>query len=716
MTATNIQPLLTWMSKTFHTTDFSIWLKDRYDTQWRCWHPAPVPVRTDAALPARNSRRPAAFSDPAPAGTAPAAAGESKPATKPGADSSNSARRTQKPQSAPSRGEQTFSFSLELLDQSEIRVELPSSVPVLPEQQMLLEFMIRNALLQEQLVIERTHHERWLSGLRELTTSLDLNPLLFKILENSLQVIPLASRALFMMIDPETGKWAAKAQVGFKESIYKISSSIEDGITGRVYREGVGKIYNKPKNVEEIIWTLSPETLDIFEESSGYGGYAKGTIAVPVTMNTDRIGVMLVYQYNDGRLLNEGDLVKLQGYADQAAIAISNARLVSELVEKNSYLVNRSEIHQLFTRLSIDNAPLADMIKTMEKHLELPASFVDLTKSEWYPEQPGKARFSTMDLDQALDKTLAPVTLESYYIYPISSGSFLAGCFVIELKRPLRPLDFDILEQGGAVVMLQLMNTYSMTEMVYRRRRDFFEELIQYRDPLALAAKLQQFGLSGKYPLFVSLLQLNDEQLDLKGKDAAIRRLIALIEKELAGEQYLLFASHDKVTLLFETSVAWGDKRVVQKLKAAAVAGMPLLYGGVGGCYEGLEHVSKSHAEAARALSFLFKRQRADITRYEDIGINRLFLNQDTREIESFIHDILNPLRSYKYQAEELEMTLRVFMEENRSVTVTAERLHVHTNTLYVRLRKIEEILGLNLNNSEDWMKIYLACHLSDSR
>ncbi|WP_368028322.1 helix-turn-helix domain-containing protein [Paenibacillus sp. DCT19] len=40
--------------------------------------------------------------------------------------------------------------------------------------------------------------------------------------------------------------------------------------------------------------------------------------------------------------------------------------------------------------------------------------------------------------------------------------------------------------------------------------------------------------------------------------------------------------------------------------------------------------------------------------------------------------------------------------------------MHIHSNTLYLRLRKIEEILGVDLNDSEGWMKIYLAFHLSE--
>ena len=84
-------------------------------------------------------------------------------------------------------------------------------------------------------------------------------------------------------------------------------------------------------------------------------------------MKEDRIGVLLVYQYKDTKLLNESDLIKLQGFADQAAIAISNARMVSELIETNGYLVIRNEIHNLFTQLSMDNRSLPEMIQAVEK-------------------------------------------------------------------------------------------------------------------------------------------------------------------------------------------------------------------------------------------------------------------------------------------------------------------------------------------------------------
>ncbi|WP_188592782.1 helix-turn-helix domain-containing protein [Paenibacillus silvae] len=680
-----MKALVDWMRTTWGTADIHIWRRDMYDQHWRCWYPS---AETESDYPA-----PAWLED----------------------ELLNSSE-------FPSNNIQTLAFSIELLDHCEIRMALPEGVAVSANQRLLLEYLIRDTLMQEQITIERAHHERWLGGLRELTSSLDLNNLLFKILENSLKVIPAASNALFMMIDPDTRKWVSKAQIGFTDSIYQITSDIEEGITGTVYREGKGKIYEDNTPVfEEIIRTLSLENVRIFAESSHYSGFAKRTIAVPVTMKEDRIGVLLVYQYKDTKLLNESDLIKLQGFADQAAIAISNARMVNELVETNGYLVIRNEIHNLFTQLSMDSRSLPEMIQAVEKNIGLPTCFVDLTKQEWYPVQ-HNVPFTASELDQTLGKNLAPVILDSdrqipYYIFPVHNGPLLAGCFVVQLKRPLRPLDHDILEQGSAVVMLQLVNTYSMTEMIYRRRRDFFEELIQYREPAELSDKIQRFGLSSQKSMFVCLLHLAENVQDLKESNVIMQRFIALIEKELSGESVLLFSSHEKVTILLQAQQVRSQQQLVRKLKnlvkQSVTSRLPLLYGGIGGMYSGLEHVARSHEEASRTLLFLRKSQRTGIMQYEEIGINRLFLQQDMEEIESYIHDVLSPLRSYKYQAEELELTLRVYMENNRSMSLTAEQLHIHPNTLYTRLRKLEEILALDLNDSEDWMKVYLACHLS---
>ncbi|MBT2282579.1 helix-turn-helix domain-containing protein [Paenibacillus polymyxa] len=42
----------------------------------------------------------------------------------------------------------------------------------------------------------------------------------------------------------------------------------------------------------------------------------------------------------------------------------------------------------------------------------------------------------------------------------------------------------------------------------------------------------------------------------------------------------------------------------------------------------------------------------------------------------------------------------------------TGATLHIHINTLYQRIHKIEEILGMSLSNQELLLHLQLACYL----
>ena len=130
--------------------------------------------------------------------------------------------------------------------------------------------------------------------------------------------------------------------------------------------------------------------------------------------------------------------------------------------------------------------------------------------------------------------------------------------------------------------------------------------------------------------------------------------------------------------------------------------------------YQGLEYVARSFEEANKSLAYISNHETPGIISYESIGINRLFINQQVEDIKQFIQEVFAPLHSPKAQSSDLELTLRTYIAANRSISETAERLHIHQNTLYYRIRKIEEILAVNLNDSSDWLKLLLACHLSD--
>ncbi|MCG7377482.1 helix-turn-helix domain-containing protein [Paenibacillus sp. ACRSA] len=661
-----------FMTHSFGTCRYGIWLKDDYDVQWNNWLlVGEMPEYIEDRFPISDWK--------------------------------------------------IFKYTFDFLSHCNIRVAVETHKQLTLLQSERLESLIREELLKQQIMEERVHNERWMKGLRELTCSLELNDLLLKIMENALKVIPSLSCGLFMMVDPESGKMIPRAKVGFQDSVFQYQGEIDEGITGKVYEEGIGRIYSNPEEAYKDMDNVNPENASIIVSALPNDSVAKGMIAVPVTMNTRKIGVMLVYQFTQYRRFAPHDLNVMQGFADQAAIAISNATMYSELLEKNRYLVSRNEIHNQFTKLSIEHGSLGHTIEKVGSMLHLPTYYIDMARGDWYPTIPESTVLDELNVYSVLENSFDPMTLPDdgnpdVYLYPIVYGSLMLGCFLIELRHPLRQLDHVILEQGGAIVTLEMMNTYSLTEMTYRKNQDFFADLVQYREPQQLESRLASFHLPAHQSLFVIQIQLQSEHLDMKTTENWVRKLIGFTEKELGTTEHLLFNTHNKITILAAASDPKIRLNVISTLEVAiqkwTTSKTPKLLMGIGGVYRGLEYVSKSNDEAARALSFLLKRNKVGMMLYEDIGINKLFLNQETSDIENYIHEVLAPLQQHK--SGELELTLKTYIAENRSVQATAERLHIHSNTLYLRLRKIEEILGVDLNDSEGWMKIYLAFHLSE--
>lgn len=58
--------------------------------------------------------------------------------------------------------------------------------------------------------------------------------------------------------------------------------------------------------------------------------------------------------------------------------------------------------------------------------------------------------------------------------------------------------------------------------------------------------------------------------------------------------------------------------------------------------------------------------------------------------------------------------TLQIYMQHNQSMQETAKALHIHVNTLYQRIHKIESALQISLKDSEDVLNAQLACYLKE--
>lgn len=80
-----------------------------------------------------------------------------------------------------------------------------------------------------------------------------------------------------------------------------------------------------------------------------------------------------------------------------------------------------------------------------------------------------------------------------------------------------------------------------------------------------------------------------------------------------------------------------------------------------------------------------------------------------------YIHDSLPALRRYDREKDTQYMdTVRAYLDCNRNIARTAERLCIHKNTVFYRLGRLKEDFGLDLENTRTLANVYCSLRLME--
>lgn len=138
---------------------------------------------------------------------------------------------------------------------------------------------------------------------------------------------------------------------------------------------------------------------------------------------------------------------------------------------------------------------------------------------------------------------------------------------------------------------------------------------------------------------------------------------------------------------------------------------------GIGNGYEDLSLMKDSFNEAKIVIESL-KCEGASqvIKKYNDIGIYSLIFNIENKKIlESYCRQVIGPILEKTKKNKEISLVeiLDTYFIENCNLTIAAEKLYLHRNTLTYRIKKIEQLLNCNLHNFEDCLRIKMALYIS---
>jgi signal transduction histidine kinase/putative methionine-R-sulfoxide reductase with GAF domain len=179
--------------------------------------------------------------------------------------------------------------------------------------------IVKARLLQE--TQQRAHQLATLNEItRQLTSTLEQEPLLRNILENAVNILNCEAGTLFLM-DEQTG-----------DLIFRVTTGpVATNLLGQRLQAGVGVAGRAVQARMPVIENDSQRsTATRFEGTDKQTGFtSRSLLAVPMQIKDRMLGVIEVINRKDGLPFVEDDQNLLTAFAGQAAVAIENARLLA---------------------------------------------------------------------------------------------------------------------------------------------------------------------------------------------------------------------------------------------------------------------------------------------------------------------------------------------------------------------------------------------------
>lgn len=216
--------------------------------------------------------------------------------------------------------------------------------------------IVKARLLKE--TQERAHQLTTLNEItRQLTSTLELNPLLQNILENAVGILNCEAGSL-LLVDDQTDELVFKVMVGpVATNLIGKRLAPGTGIVGRAVDTRMPIIENEDQN--------SPNRFKGVDQQTGF--VSRSLLAVPLQAKDRVIGVVEVINRRDGLPFVQNDQTLLTAFAGQAAVAIENARLYT-LTDQE--LASRVEELSVMQRIDRELNASLEMDRAMRITLE----------------------------------------------------------------------------------------------------------------------------------------------------------------------------------------------------------------------------------------------------------------------------------------------------------------------------------------------------------
>ena len=277
-------------------------------------------------------------------------------------------------------------------------------------------------------------------------------------------------------------------------------------------------------------------------------------------------------------------------------------------------------------------------------------------------------------------------------------------------------------QQARIACVLELLKQEELLETKRQYRDSFLFDLLygNIEERSDIIAMGEIWGWNFKWPHVVAVFEI--EGFEQYSADNQLVEMILDIAQSVLQQQdkkAILMKRNEEIVLILplEDPCRRANKAYMNmflKQMKAQVEGRfaeRVVRVGVGRGYADPTELFRSYQEAKVALKLGYSLHEHNQTPFFiDLGVERILYNHEQKELQEFYLETLEDLERFdKSQKNDLMETLEKYVAHRCDLKKTANALFLHPNTLRYRLKKIEEILQIDMEDFNAILSLVVA-------
>ncbi|WP_377890174.1 helix-turn-helix domain-containing protein [Alkalihalobacillus sp. R86527] len=617
------------------------------------------------------------------------------------------------------------------------------------ESPKLTEFVEKQSQLMATTVgIDQKGKDLLLNLSRTLALYQRLDEILRRIMDMAMEVLPLSDSCSLYIYDEKEDILIPRVTRGFKwEHLQHIRFKPGESLTGFTFQSKRPQIFHHTDEVYQGMESMSKENWKYFEESTpikdGERMKAQSAMCCPLMIQNDCIGVVSINSFRQtGHFTNE-DLDLLKAICNQAAFAVHRGYLFTELENqadklmklnhdiqlKNQSLEQTQHNHNELMKIAIEQQGMDPIIAFLSEQLSSSVFMYDEFRQLVSSYEKGEVPFDAAIppfLDLLTPDLMQPSLLEEYdlVIIPIITRREPRGFLVISNKvLPLDHLEKMLIEEAQNIISIELLKQEAVYETKQRIQGEFLEDIQGKVDISVLIDQAKLLGLSDRENYLFFGLHI-DQSTNDEWRVKETKNLHHLVEKFIDHyfNRNIIFKRNNGLrgiigfpTETTEESVRSQMNHFIEQLDMYLRKHFQeRTFSYAMGRVTSLEEIRTSYKDVWYCIEIFNRHKRPDQRMtYREVGVAKMMMNSSEEELYQFVVDQVRPLMSYtKQNKRELLTTLEHYLFNHQNLKEVAQQLHLHSNTLNYRLRRISDILSGDIRDAEVIFHLRMAWNI----